>query len=386
MAGKGDKPSFVDRAILFWIRQSHSIQNSILAFFRITLFRKVRTPNKVLVFRTGSIGDNICAIPALVAIRQAFPNAQLDILTNAGARNLVSLQAIYDPNQYHRIIDYLGHSPRQLLELLRNEKYDLVVELPQDQVRLLQELRNIIFFKLANIRSGFGWQVNTVFVGRQLQERYNTFHSERDRLLELLRGFIPTVPPVSFPINITDSDREAVLALWNRLDSVRKKVGLVPGAKRPQNRYPIERMSELAGWLVQKGYEVVIVGGPEDTSLAEKIQGNFIHSFCGKLTPVQSAFLLSKCAATISNDTGPMHLSYAVGTPVVGLFSSRDFPNKWFPPTRPSGSIVGNIALRNDKVHCSLCFSETCANNICMQGIALEAVKNAFLQIEEALG
>ncbi len=73
-----------------------------------------------------------------------------------------------------------------------------------------------------------------------------------------------------------------------------------------------------------------------------------------------------------------MHLSYAVGTPVIGIFSSRDFQKKWFPPE-------GNIALRNNNVPCSLCFSETCNNNICMQGISLEEVKKSFLHLEANL-
>ncbi len=107
--------------------------------------------------------------------------------------------------------------------------------------------------------------------------------------------------------------------------------------------------------------------------MLNKVEG--VVSFAGKLTPIQSSVLLSRCFLAISNDTGPMHLSYAVGTPVLGIFSSRDFQQKWFPPK-------GNIALRNNLVPCSLCFSEVCADNICMKGISLDAVKDAFIELE----
>ncbi len=377
--------SLTDRIILLWVRFVRNTQNTIIAFLRVILYRSIQDPKKVLVFRTGSIGDNICALPALVSIRRAFPKAQLDILSNAGSRNLVSLQAIYDTSQYNRIIDYLGHSPRQLLQLLRQERYDLVIELPQDQVRLMQAIRNIIFFKMANARSAFGWQVNTVFSSRQRQEVHSTFQSERDRLLNILRPFIPVVESAVFPLNITTSDQQVVAEAWKLMDPSKKKIAIVPGAKRPQNRYPIQRMIQLANWIASRNYEVVVVGGPEDATVADQMKGDGIHAFCGVLTPVQSAVLLSKCAITISNDTGPMHLSYAVGTPVVALFSSRDFPGKWFPPATAFDTKTPNVVLRNNHVHCSLCFSETCDNNICMQGIPLEAVKDAFLQIEEAL-
>jgi len=58
-----------------------------------------------------------------------------------------------------------------------------------------------------------------------------------------------------------------------------------------------------------------------------------------------------------------MHLSYAVGTMVIALFSSRDLPGKWY----PSGK--NNHVFRASNIHCEACFSETCNNNICMQAI-----------------
>jgi heptosyltransferase-3 len=355
-----------------------AIKNAAVSLVRGLLFRRSDDPKKILLFRTGSIGDNICALPSIVSISRHFPNAKLHILTNAGGKNLVSIQNLLEPQYYDRIIDYSGASRKNLFKQLKEGRYDLVIELPQDQVSLRTELRNMLFFRLAGIRSGFGWQVNTSYAFRKTQEKAGGFISERDRLLKILQEEGIEPQKGEYPLNI-DVAREKVKRLLQGFQS-KTIVALVPGAKRSQNRYPFERFIELGKWLRAKGYDVVIVGGADDQDMGMRLASAVpsARNFCGQLDPIESAMLLSKCKLTISNDTGPMHLSYAVGTPVIGLFSSRDFQEKWFPP-KPS------IALRNYDVHCSLCFSETCSNNICMQGIPLEAVKNAFLELEAQL-
>ena len=362
-----------------FVSLSRKLQNGILRFFRVLLYSSPRNVSKLLVFRTGSIGDNICAMPSIVAIRKKFPDAQLHILTNAGSSNLVSLQHLLHRDYYNKIIDYIGYSPSDLYKLLKTEKYDLVIELPQDQAGLIPQLRNMFFFRFARIRSGFGWQVNTIFSFRQAQEKTMNFISERTRLLNILASNKIIGEEIIFPLTLIDDDQQVVDSFIGKLPADKKIVAVVPGAKRPQNRYPFERFEQIAAWLVTKGYTVVVVGGPEDVERGQELAKiNGVFDATGKFTPSQSAVLLSRCSVTISNDTGPMHLSYAAGTPVIGLFSSRDFQEKWFPPK-------GNIALRNYDVHCSLCFSETCSDNICMQGIPLDKVKGAFFQMEAAL-
>jgi ADP-heptose:LPS heptosyltransferase len=59
-----------------------------------------------------------------------------------------------------------------------------------------------------------------------------------------------------------------------------------------------------------------------------------------------------------------MHLAYAVGTPLIAIFSSRDYAGKWFPPANEK-----NIVFRNNDVYCSGCFSDECNNNLCIKEI-----------------
>jgi ADP-heptose:LPS heptosyltransferase len=367
---------------LSWVAFNGWLQNLAIRLWTTVLFTKAEQPRRVLIFRTGSIGDNICAIPAIVAIREHYRNAEIHLMTDAGAQNMVGLGKLLSSAYYDGVIDSrlpAAHLRREI----RSRKIDLVIELPQNIITLWIELRNMLFFRMAGVRSGFGWQVTTVYSFERTQERSLKFLSETANLLNILQRNGVSIPAsYAYPLELKPADHEAVNAILMEAGLTTKgrdRIAVVPGAKRQMNRYPFERFVELVSWLRARGNEVVVVGGNEDIEKGtqlEDIEG--VVSFCGRLTPIQSAVLLSYCKLTISNDTGPMHLSYAVGTPVIGLFSSRDFQEKWFPPS-PS------IALRNYNVHCSLCFSETCSNNICMQGIPLDAVKDAFLKLEAQL-
>ncbi|MCP3929098.1 MAG: glycosyltransferase family 9 protein, partial [Bacteroidetes bacterium] len=73
---------------------------------------------------------------------------------------------------------------------------------------------------------------------------------------------------------------------------------------------------------------------------------------------------------TLSNDTGPMHLSYAVGTPVVAIFSTWQFSGWWFPPNDGLNQIV-----RAKNVPCAICMKEPCSHDsFCMEKITIEEV------------
>jgi ADP-heptose:LPS heptosyltransferase len=359
-------------------------KNGLLGLFAKILFQRRERFLKILVFRTGSIGDNICALPAVVAIRRHFTGAEIHILTTAGLQSPVSMSRLLSEEYYDKLIDYEGYSRRELFKHVRGNRYDLVIELPQNMVQFWPMIRNMLFFRLAGIKSGWGWEVSTIFSFRQVQERLVRFPSETERLLNiLLKNGVMIKPERAYPLRITKKDIDSVeeLMALKRVENPTRNsmIALVPGAKRPQNRYPLERYIELARWLVSRGYSVLVVGGADDVGRGlklEEVEG--VYSFAGLLSPIESAVLLSRCHYAISNDTGPMHLAYAVGTPVLAIFSARDFPNKWFPPPGKSKT------LRNYDIHCSLCFSETCADNICMKGISLDEVKAAFVEFEKS--
>ena len=159
--------------------------NAILLFFQRLLYRKNLSPRHILIFRTGSLGDNICAIPSIAAIRDHYPDAKIDILVNAGASNLVSLEQLLDHRYYDEIINYLNVSRKEVIQQLNRRKYDLVIQLPQTTSPFNRLLRDLFFFRLIT-KSGFGWRLSTIPFFRQVQEQYVQFNNEAKRLALLL--------------------------------------------------------------------------------------------------------------------------------------------------------------------------------------------------------
>lgn len=338
--------------------------NAVLRLLEKVLFRKQTEPGHILVFRTGSLGDNICALPSLLAIRKRYKNARIDILVNQGGSNLVSLEQLMDPSCYDEIINYLNLPRKEVVAILRKRKYDLVIQLPQTGSSFRRLLRDLFFFRLI-CKYGFGWRLSTVPFFRQVQEQYVLFPNETHRLALLLADYGIQVDEREYALNITKQDDEYVSVAFNEaVQNSRDCIAVVVGAKRPQNRWPVEYFNEVIQAYISK-YNILLIGGPEDNAITNRLQRHEnIFNFCGKLTPLQSAALIKRCKLVVSNDTGPMHLTYAVKTPVIAIFSSRDFPGKWFPPESPE-----NIINRSYGIHCSLCLSENCSNNICMQQI-----------------
>ena len=101
----------------------------------------------------------------------------------------------------------------------------------------------------------------------------------------------------------------------------------MPGGneKVPEKRWPIEKFSELAGRLFNAGYDIVIIGGPQESALARTIQKTVgrARDLTGRTDFAQIALLGARSVLAVGNDTGPLHLIAAAGAPTVALFSAN---------------------------------------------------------------
>ncbi|MCB9307751.1 MAG: glycosyltransferase family 9 protein [Lewinellaceae bacterium] len=226
----------------------------------------------------------------------------------------------------------------------------------------------MIFFRFfIGIRSGFGWQHSRVLFFRKIQEKYLRYADERQRLNGILeRNGVVKRRKDQFPFHIENHDRQKVgQVLEQVLYPELPAIGMVVGAKRPQNRWPVSYFNEVVRHF-SSTHNIYLFGGPEDQALVKPLIGHpNVYSFCGTLTPVQTGLFMQKCHLILSNDTGPMHIAYAFGAPVVAIFSNRDFPGRWYPPDESQHTVI-----RAKDIACTVCLSETCGDNICMKKIA----------------
>lgn len=362
---------------MFLVNLYYSFGQALIKLLSSLLFSKQKNYKKIIVFRTGSIGDTICAMPALNCILDAYPNSDVDILINAG-KNKVSPASLLDLEKFNETIDYSGFSKLGLIQFLRKRNYDLFIELPQYDNSLFTSLRNILVIKLAGISSGFGWSFDQHFIFKKKQEKQHHFDNERDRLLNILiLNGLGCKEKEKYLFKADQSENE----IPSEIDLSKKTIALVVGSNREKNKWPIANFVELASYFSNKGHQILLIGGKNEEVYTKDFKGIInVVNLINKLSLIQLRIVLNKISLTVSNDTGPMHISYSVNTPTIALFSSRDFPGKWYPPENKN-----NLVFRSENMACSICIGKSCEKNICMENIKTKEViqaANKLLELE----
>ncbi|NNK48590.1 MAG: glycosyltransferase family 9 protein [Gemmatimonadetes bacterium] len=176
----------------------------------------------------------------------------------------------------------------------------------------------------------------------------------------------------------------------SRADGARVVVGLFPGANAESRRWPAGRFSALAQRMASAGHRVLVLGGPGEAGLTEVVaRAGAAFGECedhgGRTDLMGLSGLLAGCDVLVTNDTGPMHLAAALGTPVVALEGPADVRQ-----TRPLGTrvrLVGRFDLP-----CVPCVRNRCprtgpgteltdARNECMWLISVDEVERAVQEL-----
>jgi lipopolysaccharide heptosyltransferase II len=346
--------------------------------------RRPLDAKRVCIYRIGNIGDTACAIPAMYAIRRAYPAAHLTLVTSPGKAGAVGARDLLDGVSWlDEIVVYHSEdiaTARGRLELMRNlraRKFDVWIELSVVAAPLLTLFRNLIAARSAGARWAFGWRYEPRFAARS-QTLFKHFPDEVERLLEIVRSAGFAADDSEFPLELADSNRRAMTALLDlsgaggpARGSDEPMIAFAPGAKLEPNRWPADRFIEVGKTLAARGYRIVVLGGSSDAPMCERIAkaiGRNSASLAGKTTVRDSCELLARCAMLICNDSGVQHLAAAVGTPCVSLFTRREFPGMWW-PHGPQHEVL----LKD--VECHTCFLDTCPyDNKCIKAIAADEV------------
>jgi ADP-heptose:LPS heptosyltransferase len=362
------------------------LKNLFLRFLSFILFPglKKQQPSRILIFRTGSIGDSICSLPAIQALRQTFPEAELDILTHSGGFKGISLENILQPGIADHFINYENISREELITCLRIRNYDLFILFPQAHAPFKRFVRDMLFARMIGVRRVAGFKICVTRLFARWQAKHRLIPNVREFLLSIAReAGAMSVSSIKFLLNIRKEDEMVVNKLFQQyaLHKQDKLIAFTLGAKRPQNRWPVSYFNQVVDYVQSLGYTCLMIGGHDDNDQVGALQTSLpVINLCGSLTVMQSAEVLRRCRLMVTNDTGPMHLAYAVGTYVIAIFSSRDYPGLWYPPGDAS------TVFRNNDIHCAACFSETCKENVCMQGIKADEVMRKIDDILEDQG
>jgi heptosyltransferase-2 len=335
----------------------------------VTCATKVKeAPDKerIAVRGVNWIGDAVMTIPALRAIKKHFNSAEINLILKPWVAPV-----FYDNPFVDNIIlysaEYKGLSGKfRFARLLRRESFS--------RAFLFQNAFDAALMAfLAGIPERIGYQRDM----RGLLLTKPIPYNGEDRLmhhidyyLELLRrAGIPaeySIPWIKLSLDERAEARRRLSALNRPL------LGINPGATYGSaKRWFPERFAMVADLFVElTGGSVVLLGGEKEIEIAKEIRRNTrseaLLILTGKTTLRELIAVISELDILLSNDSGPMHIGYAVGTPVVALFGSTD-PGL----TGPKG--YRDVVIKKD-MDCSPCFRRTCNDMKCMGAITIDDV------------
>lgn len=364
-------------------------------------------PRRVVVRGVNWLGDAVMTTPALLRLRERFPAAHLTLLTPAKLAELW-------PG--HPAVDAVwplapGEPPWRVGRRLRAGWFDLGLVFPNSP-RSAWEM----WFGRVPRRVGFAgqwrrWLLTEVVLRPPdyVPMRKRT-PAEVRRCLTAVDTAAPGTPavsprahqlfhylhlvaqvgarpePLSPRLELTAAERAEARELVSRLagglelSADQPWVGLNAGAEYgPAKRWPAERFVAVARAVSRAtGARWLILGGPNDRELAATLHRELPEAvnLAGRTRLRELMQVLSVCALLLTNDTGPMHLAAALGTPVVALFGSTS-PEL----TRPGLPGDPRHEVLRAPVPCAPCFLRVCPVDFrCMHALSVEMVTQAVLR------
>lgn len=305
---------------------------------------------RVVIYRLGSLGDTVVALPCFHKIAQLWPNAERIVLTNFPVSSKAApLEAILrGGGLIHQAIAYpVGtRSVRELWLLarrLRALRADVLVYLTAPR-GLASAFRDWLFFRLCGFKEILGAPLNEdLQVCRTARDAPNgplVQERECERLARCLAslGSIDLDDPAVWDLQLTASELAAGAAVLAPLRATRYFAINMGGKAQEKDwglgnwRGFLERLSGL-----YPGAGLLIIGAAEDSTRAQEIldvwEGPYVD-VCGKLNPRESAAAMRHAVAFVGHDSGPLHLAAASGVRCIGLFGNFNRPHRWHPRGR----------------------------------------------------
>ena len=187
----------------------------------------------------------------------------------------------------------------------------------------------------------------------------------------LVTGTEPETPPEP-TLSVPPEVRER----WRRLAGPRvgHTIGLFPGSRASSRRWDPYRFAQLARRLAARGKRIIVFGGREDASTTRVVAGDVGFDAGGRTDLPLLAAGLAACDILVSNDSGPLHLAAAVGTPTVSLWGAGD-------PAETGVLGAGHCMLRRSDLPCVPCVKNECPRS--GAGYLLPKAERECLQLIE---
>lgn len=322
-------------------------------------------PNRFLIITTTGIGDTLWATPAIRALKEAYPQSYIGVLTNRlgvevlqgnprvdkffifdkGLKSIISWPwLLISLRQSNFRTAFIFHSSDRLIWPM------CYLAGPEERIGIKGENKGLDFLltKAVGPPSGLHGAEKRMYLLQQLDAHFSNFRYP----LELY---------------LSEADREVINNYLHGqgINLRQPMIGLHPGAQKAFKCWPWERFVEV-GFALQQKYQayIFITGNGKEQEIAQKIANKIPQAIAvaGRFSLRETAALIERLALYITNDTGPMHISFALGTPTIALFAATD-PAQCGPylDHRP-------VVIYRPKI-CDLCLGKKCLRPKCLEQI-----------------
>jgi ADP-heptose:LPS heptosyltransferase len=289
---------------------------------------------KIAIFRALQLGDMLCAIPAIRALRYAYPQAEITLLGLPWAKSLTQrFNRYFDnfihfpgypglPEQPFNAKEFAGFLPR-----VQWEEFDLVLQM-QGNGTLVNPLMELFGAKHT---AGFSTQAHYA-PDNGLYLPYPDYGSEIERhMLLMLHLGLPTQgTELEFPLSKDDYDE---LQQLNIGVEPQKYVCIHPGSRGAWRQWPVKYFAELADFCSEQDYKIVLTGTKDELAIVNEVIGHMRHeaiNTAGKTSVGAVGALIKNAAMLVSNCTGVSHIAAALKTPSI-VISMDGEPHRWGP-------------------------------------------------------
>ncbi len=335
-------------------------------------------PRNIVVIQTAFIGDVILTLPLVQGLRKRFKDSKVSFLAIPSAAGVllnhpdINEILVYDKKGKEKD---LGSAIRLIAEL-RNRRYDVAI-VPHRSLRSAALAR----FAKIPVRIGFSSSAGKFLFTRVIE--YKGQEHETKRNLKMMAGLDVEIPALELPRVYPSHADEKWAAEMTASLSEEPMIAVAPGSVWNTKRWPMDLYRQLVSMLVAEGIKVLLLGSGEDALLCGEVAkglGNQVINLAGRATLLQSAALMQRCRVVVSNDSAPMHLAVAVGTPVVAVFGAT-VPAFGFAPLGLQDVVIETHGLACRP--CSIHGGETCPIKtfVCMNAISSSAVYEKVISI-----
>lgn len=301
------------------------------------------TIEKILVVRRDNIGDLVCTLPLISALRERYPHAYLAALVNSYNAAVLDRHPAIDEVFAYTKLKHRGRASAlgvylarlRLLVKLRRKRFDVAFVAGPATNSVMRTVRMIRPARIVRFAGGAPVRRTETCIATPGEVEHEAL-----RTLALLEGAADAPDPAIYPDAMLASAMRANIRA--EIGSPRPPIGVHISARKPSQRWPMENFAQLIANLSERGHDVIVLWSPGAESDArhpgDDEKADRLKAQCAdeRVTFLQTPTLphliaaLSLCEMVICSDGGAMHLAAALGKPIVCLFGDSD-AQRWHP-------------------------------------------------------